>query len=108
MRTCVRDRAGLPRTRFKRAIERRSLLNAELAAREMGRVTLEEALQLVVLYAEQADPRAERAMVRWLGRLFTEKQLGFALAAQCVELVAALRGPEAERAADGLAALVRE
>jgi hypothetical protein len=100
---------GSPHTRFRRAIEHRSLLNAELAAREMGKVTLEEALQLVVLYAEQADPRAERAMVRWLGRLFTERQqLPFTLAAQCVELVAQLRGPEAERAARGLDALVRD
>jgi hypothetical protein len=56
-------------------------------------VTLEEALQLVVLYAEQADPRAERAMVRWLGRLLTEKRMELALAARCVELVAELRGP---------------
>jgi hypothetical protein len=32
----------------------------------------------------------------------------FSLAALCVELVAELRGPEAERAADGLAALVRQ
>ena len=74
----------------------------------MGKVTLEEALQLVVLYAEQADPRAERAMVRWLGRLFSEKRMEFALAAQCVELVAALRGPEAERSAVALSALVRD
>ena len=88
-------------------IERRGLLNAELAAHEMGKVTLEEALQLVVLYAEQADPRADRAMVRWLGRLFRERRMEFALAAQCVELVAALRGPEAERAAGALDALVR-
>ena len=98
---------GSPATRFRRAIERRSLINAELAAREMGKVTLEEALQLVALYSEQDDLRAERAMVKWLGRLFSEKQLGFALAAQCVELVAALRGPDAGRAAQALHALVR-
>ena len=47
-------------------------------------------------------------MVRWLGRLFTEKRLEFALAAQCVELVAALRGPDAERAARALDALARD
>ena len=98
---------GSPATRFKRAIERRSLLNAELAAREMGSVTLEEALQLVVLYAEQADPRAERAMVRWLGRLFLEHPMPFDLAVRCVELVSELRGPEAERAAGALATLAR-
>ena len=38
------------------------------AAREMGRLPLEQALQLLVLYVEQDDPRAERAMVKWLGR----------------------------------------
>ena len=73
----------------------------------MGSLSLEQALQLVVLYAEQDDPRAERAMVRWHGRLFTEKPMAFALAVRCVELVGELRGPEAERAVDGLAALVR-
>jgi hypothetical protein len=53
-------------------------------------------------------PRAERAMVRWLGRLFSEKWMEFALAAQCVELVTALRGPEADRAARALVALARD
>jgi len=74
----------------------------------MGVVSLEEALQLVVLYVEQDDPRAGRASVKWLGRLFIEKRLEVALAAQCVELVAALRGPDSERAARGLAALARD
>ena len=49
---------GSPATRFRRAVERRRLINADLAAREMGRVSLEQALQLVVLYAEQDDPFA--------------------------------------------------
>ena len=98
---------GSAATRFRRAMERRSLLNAELAAREMHQVSLEQALQLVVLYAEQDDPRAERAMVRWLGRLLLEKPMPFTLAARYVELVAELRGTEAERAAGALHALVR-
>jgi hypothetical protein len=98
---------GSPTTRFKRAIERRSIINAELAAREMGSLSLEQALALVVLYAEGGDPRAERAMVRWLGRLFLEHPMPFDLAARCFELVAELRGPEAERAAGALDALVR-
>ena len=45
---------------------------------------------------------AERALVKWLGRRFAEKRIEFAVAAQCVELVAALRGPGAERAARSL------
>ena len=51
------------------------------------------------LYAEGADPRAERAIVGGLGRLFTEKRMELARAAPCVEVVAALRGPVPERAA---------
>ena len=54
----------------------------------------EQALQPVVIHAEQCDPRAERAMVRLLGRLFLEKPMPFALAARCVELVGELRGSE--------------
>ena len=45
-------------------------------------------------------------MVRWLGRLFTEKRMEFALAVRCVELVAELRGPDAQRAARAPGALV--
>jgi len=39
-------------------------------------------------------------------RLFSEKRMELSLAAQCVELVGALRGPEAERAARAPGALV--
>jgi hypothetical protein len=59
----------------------------------MGQVSLEDALALVVLYAEQGEPRFERAAVRWLGRLLLEKPMPLALAARCVELIAELRGP---------------
>jgi hypothetical protein len=73
----------------------------------MGRVSLKQALQLVALYCEQDDPRAERAMVRWLSRLFAEKPLSFSLAAQCVDLVSELRGPDAERTPRALEGLDR-
>jgi len=65
---------GSPRTRFRRAIERRSLLNAELAAREMAVCDARGGAPACRAVREQADPRAERAMMRWLGRLFSEKQ----------------------------------
>ena len=42
----------------RRAIERKSVLNAELAAREMGQLALEDALSLVLLYASTNDPRS--------------------------------------------------
>ena len=72
-----------------------------------GPSVAQQALQLVVLYAEQDDPRAERAMARWLGRLLLEMPMAFALAARCVELVGEFRGPEAKKAGDVLGALVR-
>jgi hypothetical protein len=73
----------------------------------MSAVSLQDALDLVVLYGEQGEPRFERAALRWLGRLFLEKPMPYALAATCVELVAQLRGPTPEPAAKALAALVR-
>ena len=63
---------GHPRTRFKRAIEGRWLFHAEVAARELGKLTLEEALELVVLYAEVEPAKFERAAVRWLSRYLDE------------------------------------
>jgi hypothetical protein len=43
------DGAGASSSDFKRAIERGNLLVAEATARELGRLTLEEALRLVLL-----------------------------------------------------------
>jgi hypothetical protein len=52
-----------------RAIQNRRLRSAEMAAREMGRVSLADALSLTLLFAEQAElERYERAAVRWAVR----------------------------------------
>ena len=58
--------------RFRRAIERRALWAAEDAARELPNLPLEDALQLVHLYAERGSPKYERAAMRWLARYLTE------------------------------------
>ena len=58
--------------RFRRAIERGALWMAEDAARELPKLTLEEALQLVHLYAERGSPKFERAAMRWLERCLVE------------------------------------
>lgn len=47
---------------------------AELAAREMGSLGLQEALSLVCLYAVAGDAKFEAAAVRWLVRLAVEKR----------------------------------
>jgi hypothetical protein len=65
--------------------------DAELAARELGRLTLPDALALTVLIAEQEPARFGRAAVRWHGR--------FELEAKSVEL------PESQLALAALAAI---
>jgi hypothetical protein len=45
---------------------------AEDAARELPNLSLEDALQLVRLYAERGSPKYERAAMRWLERYLAE------------------------------------
>lgn len=63
---------GSAYTRFKRAIERKNLLGAEMTLREMRQVSLLEALDYLVLLAELRPERAPAAAVRWHGRLELE------------------------------------
>ena len=63
---------GHAHVRFRRAIERRALWMAEDAARELPNLPLEDALQLVHLYAERGSPKFEPAARRWLVRYLTE------------------------------------
>ena len=72
MRTYVLDRAAERPHTFRRAIERRALWMAEDAARELPNLPLEDALQLVHLYAERDSPKYERAALRWLERYLVE------------------------------------
>ena len=46
---------------------------AEDAARELSNLPLEDALQLVHLYAEQGSPKYEKAAMRWPERYLTER-----------------------------------
>jgi hypothetical protein len=66
---------GSARGRFGRAIRERNLFMAELAARELRGLALNDALDLVALIAEVQPERVERAAVRWHGRLEVETQL---------------------------------
>jgi hypothetical protein len=65
---------GTAHGRFQRAIKRRHLLVAEIAAREMGGLNLAEALDLTLLIRETDRWRYERAAVRWLERFIEERQ----------------------------------
>ena len=47
---------------------------AEDAARELPSLSLEDALELVHLYAERGSPKYEKAALRWLQRYLTERE----------------------------------
>ena len=64
-----------PRAIFNRAVERKSLMLAMATAREIGVVSLEEALSLVALVAELQPERLDAFGRRWLARLATERSL---------------------------------
>jgi hypothetical protein len=77
---------GTAHGRFSRCIANRNLRGAEMAARELGQLSLEDALQLCVLYAATNGARYERAAVPWLERLLAERrpsleEVGLAVAA---------------------------
>ena len=79
------------RVRSRRAIERRALWTAEDAARELPNLPLEDALQLVRLYAERGSPKYEKAAMPWLERYLTE---GSARLQHFAELTATLASLE--------------
>ncbi len=100
---------GSPLTRFRRAIEHGSVLNATAAARELGWLGLGDALSLVVVMAQAHDERYGRAALRWHARLelevsgLTLEESQLALAA----LVALARAPDDGTAEEALLALCR-
>ena len=98
---------GSAATRFRRAIERKSVLNAELAAREMGHLDLGDALSLVLLYAAADDPRFDRAATRWIARFCVEGKPSLSELQAAVCALALLRRGGGEAAARLLQALAR-
>jgi len=99
---------GSPHGRFQRAIEHRQVLGAELAARELGSLSLADALRLLFLYAEKDPIKYERAALRWLGRYATEGKAVSLLKAQlALSALAELRAGEREAAAKLLTELAR-
>jgi hypothetical protein len=98
---------GYPRAIFKRAIERGNVLVAEATAREIG-LSLEEALQLVLLYAAYEPQKLERAALRWFSRYLDEgKGVSLLRAQLALSALAELRAEEREAAAKLLTKLAR-
>jgi hypothetical protein len=69
---CGMTAQGRPYARFKRALELRSVFGAEMAAREMGRLGLNDALDYLVLLAAEKPERFDRSARKWLARLLSE------------------------------------
>jgi hypothetical protein len=63
---------GSPYARFQRSLETRRLSVVLIAASELQHIQLDDALEILILMAEEHDPRFERAAARWVGRLLTE------------------------------------
>jgi hypothetical protein len=64
---------GTAHGRFERAIHRGHIRAAEMAAREMGGLSLADALSLCELLARADPARDERAALRWLNRFIEER-----------------------------------
>src|SRR5919202_5405649 len=66
---------GSAQARFQRAIKRGHVLNAEMAARELGSLSPDESLSLVLLYQRSGDEKFERAARRWIRRVQIDRSL---------------------------------
>jgi hypothetical protein len=64
---------GTPHGRFTRAVANGNLRGAEMAARELGQLSLDDALRLCLLLAEHDPSRFDRAALRWLERYIAER-----------------------------------
>ena len=98
---------GHPRTVFRRALERGNLLVAEATAREVGQVSLGEALELTALVALHDRERGGRYAVRWLHRWLAERGPTIDQAVMAAGCLAELGGGEHDAALAALRTLRR-
>jgi hypothetical protein len=97
---------GRPYARFRRALEVRSLMQAETAAREIRQLTLLDAIDLCSLMAIEAPERYRRAARRWFRRYVAEQDsLTLEQAQLAIACLQALGGADHERLADVLRGL---
>ena len=92
---------GSAYSRFQRALSTGNLQLIEAAAAELPKVSLEDALGVLIVLAQRGDPRFERAAARWVGRLLTETPADLSDARFALALVERL--PTCRDALHGLA-----
>jgi hypothetical protein len=93
--------------RFQRAIHSRNVQNAETAAREMGELSLADALLLCELLAKTDVARYKRAALRWLQRFIDERLPPHAEVALAVAALAELRHGHRNTGVEALKRLLR-
>jgi hypothetical protein len=98
---------GTAHGRFQRAIHRRHVQAAEMAAREMGGLSLSDALLLCELLANTDVARYERAALRWLQRFIDERLPPLAEVALAPSALAELRHGDRNVGVDTLKRLLR-
>jgi hypothetical protein len=98
---------GTAHGRFTRAIANGNLRGAEMAARELGRLSLDDALDLCGLLAERDPERFERAALRWLERLIAERSPTLEQVGGAVMAFMRLRAGESDGAIESLRRLAR-
>jgi hypothetical protein len=87
---------GHAHARFRRALLSKNLKLIEAASRELPHVGLDDALRVLVVFAERRDARYERAATRFAARVMLERRLGLAEARYVLALAEALpRSPDA-------------
>jgi hypothetical protein len=86
----------------RRALLTKNVTLIDAAARELRHVALDDALRILVVFAERRDRRFERAAARFAARVTTERRLSLAEARYVLALAEAL-----PRAPDTLAVLLR-
>jgi hypothetical protein len=98
---------GIARGRFQRAIHRRHVQAAETAAREMGGLSLSDALLLCELLANADPARYERAELRWLQRFIDERLPPLTEVALAASALAELRHSNRNTGVETLRRLLR-
>ena len=68
--------AGSPYAAFKRALKTGNVTLALAEARDLPKLNLADALDLVALLAEKQPELFERAAVRWTSRYLAERHVG--------------------------------
>jgi hypothetical protein len=91
---------------LRRSLDAGNVLGAELAARQIGKITLGHALELTALIALEDRDRGRRAAARWLERWLAETRAPtIDDAAMVVGALASLGGPRHKLALVALQAM---